>query len=320
MKEVLLVKEDSETNMEYGSYPHERDTREHIENGIVILDKPSGPTSHEVAAWVRNMLEVKKVGHSGTLDPAVTGVLTLTIGNAVKIMPALARAKKEYVCIMRLHKKVEDDKIRKVMLKFTGKIKQMPPVKSAVKRQLRERVIYNIDILEIDGQYVLFRAETEAGVYIRKLCDDIGKQLKINSQMQQLRRTKAGLFEENKTVNLYDLKDAYEFCKEGEEKYLREVILPLEFGVQHLKKIIIKDSAISAICYGAPLHVTGISKISKDIKENEMVAIMSLKGELVALAEAKLGSEAMLKKRSGVAIKTKRVIMKRNVYPKGWGG
>ncbi|MBW6451799.1 MAG: RNA-guided pseudouridylation complex pseudouridine synthase subunit Cbf5 [DPANN group archaeon] len=316
---LWVVKKDEETNEKYGHYPHERPIEEHIKNGIIILDKPSGPTSHQVAAWVKEILGAKKVGHSGTLDPHVTGVLPTTIDNATKIIPVLLNSGKEYVAIMRLHKEVDENQIRTVMNDFVGIITQMPPVKSAVKRELRDRHIYSLNILEIDGQDVLFRTSVEAGTYIRTLCVDIGKKLGVNAHMHELRRTRAGPFKEDKTIILHDLKDAYMFWKEsGEEKYLREIIKPIEFGVQHLKKVIIKDSAVSAIAHGAPLHIVGLVKFNKNISTDEIIAIMSLKGELVALGSAQMTSKDMEFKRKGVVSKTTRIIIKQDTYPKMW--
>lgn len=314
-----LVKKEEETNPKYGCFPHERKIEDHIKNGIVIIDKPSGPTSHEVTSWVKKIVNINKAGHSGTLDPKVTGVLPVTLENATKIINALLKEDKEYIALMKLHSEISEEKIKEKIKSFVGVIIQTPPVISAVKREPRKRRIYELEILEIKGKEVLFRARTEAGVYIRKLCDDFGKKLGTKGQMDDLRRIKAGPFDENDLIKLHDLKDAYEFWREDkEEKYLREVIKPMEFGVQHLAKVLIKDSAVNAICHGAPLHVGGISKLTNDIKEKDLVAIMSLKGELVALGNAEIDSISMLKKRKGVAIKTDRVTIKKDTYPKMW--
>lgn len=319
MMSELIVKEEVETNPAYGSYPHERKIQDNINNGLIILDKPAGPTSHQVTAWVKEILKISKAGHTGTLDPHVTGVLPIMLANAVKIAPAIVGAKKEYVCLMRLHKEVDEGKIYKVAESFIGKIKQIPPRKAAVRRVERKREIYYFEILEIDDKEVLFKVGTEAGTYIRKLCIDFGKALGIGAHMQQLRRTKAGMFTEERAITLHDLKDAYEFWhEEKEEKYLREIIKPMEFALMEIKKIMVKDSAVGAVCYGAPLHLGGIAKFSKGIEENELIAIMSLKGELVALGRAKLNSEALEKKRVGLAAVIQRVIMERDVYPKAW--
>ncbi|VVB59407.1 putative tRNA pseudouridine synthase B [uncultured archaeon] len=318
----ILVKQDSATDEKYGSSPEKRKIEDYVKNGLINLDKPKGPTSHEVAAWVRNIFSqfgVTKAGHSGTLDPNVTGVLPIALQNSVKIIPALIRAPKEYVAIMHLHKPVSEDIIRQTFRKFTGEIEQMPPKLSGVKKQLRKRNIYYLKILEIDGQDVLFRVGCEAGTYIRTLCVDFGKSLGIGAHMQELRRTKAGNFEESDSVNLQAVKDAVEFyLKNNDESELRRVVLPLEYGVRHLEKIFIKDNAVSAVSNGAPLHVGGISKLTDKIKPDEMIAIMSLKGELVAFGSAEMNSEQIMKSERGIAAKINRVVLQAGKYPRTW--
>ncbi len=321
-EELWLTKSPAKTDPKYGCPPSERDIASHINNGLIILDKPKGPTSHQVAAWVRDIFTpsgIKKAGHSGTLDPGVTGVLPILLGNATKIIPALIRGKKEYICIMQLHRVVPENKIHETAKYFTGKISQMPPVKSAVKRVLRTREIYDLEILEIEGNYVLFRAEVEAGTYIRTLCADFGKMLGMEAHMQELRRTKASSFHESKAVTMNDIRDAYEFWKEEKnEKYIRDKILPVEYGVMHIPRIMIKDSAVSAVCHGAMLHIGGKAKHTKDIKKGALIAIMSLKSELVALAESRMDTNEIQNCTSGVAAIVTRVIMKEDTYPRTW--
>ena len=316
MKEKLRVKYKAKPS-NYGTDPYKRPIEEHLSNCLIILDKPSGPTSHEVVAWVKKILSSKKAGHSGTLDPHVTGVLPIAVDNATKIMPALTGQNKEYVCLMYLHQNVETEKLRKVMQDFVGEIEQLPPLKSAVKRQVRKRNIYFIDLLEHKGQYVLFKAEVQAGTYMRVLCRDIGKSLGINAHMQQLRRTRAGPFTEEEAVTLHELKDAYEYWKEsGDDKYLRAATYPVEYGVKHIPKVVVKDSAVYSITNGSPLMVAGISQYSSNIKKGDLVAIMTLKGELVALGKAKMDADEIKEKDYGIAVATDRVIMKKGVYPK----
>src|SRR3989338_6108317 len=162
---------------EYGKAPEERTIPELLKSGIVNIDKLKGPTSHEVADDVQKILHIKKAGHSGTLDPAVTGVQPVALEKASRITFFLLTAPKEYVGIMHLHKDVEEAALREAIKKFTGKIQQLPPVKSAVKRVERTREIYEFEILEIKNRDVLFRVKCQAGTYIRKICSDMGKEL-----------------------------------------------------------------------------------------------------------------------------------------------
>ncbi len=317
IKREVLVKREIETSEKYGRDPNNRPVEELLQFGIINIDKPKGPTSHQVSAYVQQILGVKKSGHSGTLDPKVTGVLPVAIGRATRAVQTLLIAGKEYVCLMHLHKEAPEEKIREVMKSFVGRIEQLPPIKSAVKRQWRKRTIYYIDIHEIEGQDVLFTVGCQAGTYIRKLCHDMGQKLGTGAHMQELRRTKAGPFTEDTLVTLADLKDAYWFYKEeGNERFLRHVIQPVENAVIHLPKVWIMDTTVSAITHGADLAVPGISKIHSGIEKNKTIAIMTLKDELVALGETKMSSEEVMKNNRGIAVKTKKVFMPTGVYPK----
>ena len=152
----VLIRKESETNYKYGCNPNERKTEEIINYGIVNIDKPKGPTSHQVSDYVQKILHINKSGHSGTLDPAVTGVLPIALGRGTRIVQALLTAGKEYIAIMHLHKAVEEKiLLETIQQNFLGKIMQMPPLKSSVKWQLRPRTIYYFEILEIEGNDVL---------------------------------------------------------------------------------------------------------------------------------------------------------------------
>jgi len=316
----LLIKSEGETDPNFGNFPEERSMEDHIKRGIINLDKPSGPTSHEVDSWVKRILGVEKTGHGGTLDPKVTGVLPIGIDYATRVIQMLLGADKEYVCLMRLHEEISEKKIINVFNEFQGKIFQTPPVKSAVKRELRVRNIYYVNILEIEGQDVLFKIGCEGGTYIRKYCHDIGEALGIGAHMAELRRTKAGPFTEDETLTtLQDLTDAYHIWKEeDDESFIRAAILPMERAVEHLPKIYIRDSAVDAICHGADLAAGGVIKVEESIKKGDTVAVMTLKGELVAVGESLKTSAETYKANKGIIIDTKKVFMEPDTYPKMW--
>lgn len=310
-----IVREKSETDERYGKKPSERSVSEHIHKGFVILDKPSGPTSHQVADWVKKIFGLKKAGHSGTLDPKVTGVLPTALGESTKVLQAVFGADKEYVCLMKLHCEVTSSLLKKVLSDYQGEITQMPPVKSAVKRRYRKRRVHRIQLLERQDDYVLFKVLCEAGTYIRKLCHDMGETLEVGAHMRELRRTRAGGFTEEETVILQDLKDAYmDFKETGNEKWVRECVLPMEEIVRDLPKIWVKDSAIDTLCHGAALNLPGVSQYTDDLKKAGMTALMSLKGELVALGMASMDADGM-KADTGEAAKLKRVVMPQGTYP-----
>jgi H/ACA ribonucleoprotein complex subunit 4 len=313
----ILVKRKTETSAKFGCDPNNRPIKEHIKYGIVNIDKPAGPTSHQVSAYVQKILGITKSGHSGTLDPNVTGVLPIAISNATKIVQALLPAGKEYVCVMHLHGDYSEEKIKEVCASFVGKIKQMPPVKSAIKRQLRWRRIYYLEVLEISGRDVLFRVGCQAGTYIRTLCVGIGKKLGSNGHMQELRRTKAAGFKEDSTCNLQTLTDAYWYYKEqNNETFIRKLILPMEVGVIHIPKIWIMDTSVNTICHGATLKVPGVAKLEAEIEKDNLIAIMTMKNELVALARAEMTSNEIVDNDRGIAAKLERVFMEPGTYPK----
>ena len=245
----------------------------------------------------------------------MTGVLPIALGRATRIVQALLIAGKEYVAIMHLHKNVQENTLRETIQEhFIGKIRQMPPLKSSVKRQLRTRTVYYFDILEIDEKDVLFKVGTQAGTYIRKLIHDLGKELGVGAHMAELRRTKAGPFDESTIFTLHELTDAYYFWKEEQDdKFIRKIIQPAEAGAMHLPKVWVFDTTIESICNGVDLKVPGISKLNEKIAKEETVAIMSLKDELVALGTSKMESNGMIGDR-GIAVQTEKVFMKPGAY------
>ena len=222
---------------------------------------------------------------------------------------------------MTFHKNIDEDKIREVFDEFTGKIYQTPPVKSAVKRELRVRNIYYSTIYEINERDVLFRIGCEAGTYVRTHCHDIGEAIGCGAHMAELRRTQVGPFNERNDdlVNLHDLTDAYHFwIEDGDESFIRKAIQPMEVASSHLPKIVIKDSAVEAICHGAKLGAGGIASLSNNIQKGDLVAILTLKGELVAAGTSLFSSKEILSADSGLMVDVNKVFMDTGIYPKGW--
>ncbi|OED29758.1 RNA-guided pseudouridylation complex pseudouridine synthase subunit Cbf5 [Methanosphaera sp. WGK6] len=312
---------EAETDYNYGCSPSERSIEEHINKGIINLDKPSGPTSHEIDIWVRDIMNISKTGHGGTLDPKVTGVLPVALNTATKSLQLLLLSPKEYVCLMRLHKPVPEEDIINILDEFTGKIYQLPPIKSAVKRDLRVRTIYELKLLEIqDNQDVLFRVKCEAGTYIRKYCHDIGEALGCGAHMAELRRTMAGSFKEDETLTtLQDITDAYYFYKQEEdERLLRQLIQPMEHTTKYVKKIYVKDSAVDAICHGADLANSGIVKINSQIHENNVIAVMTLKDELLAVGRSLYSVDEILTSKTKTVVNIQKVFIQPQTYPMMW--
>ena len=321
IKRELHVKNEDKTDPKYGHAPLDRPGDQYIRYGVINLDKPAGPTSHEVAAWTKRILKLDVIGHGGTLDPKVTGVLPITLMDSTKIVQALLYSGKEYMCVMKLHGDTEEVRVRKVLTEFEDEIFQRPPLRSSVKRQIRTRRIYYNEFIGMDGRNVLFRVGCEGGTYIRKLCYDIGEILGVGAHMQELRRTIAGPFsEKNKTfVNLHDV--AYYFGEWEQKKdpaILQKFIEPMESALGLIPKIVVRDSAVDALCHGANLTAPGVLSVESGVAKNSILAILTLKGEAIALAKAELTTEEILNAKHGTAAKLERVLMERGTYPKVW--
>src|SRR3989338_8143963 len=235
IKREILVKKEAKTDEKLGCNPEQRKTEEIINYGVVNINKPQGPTSHQVSDYVQKILNIKKSGHSGTLDPHVHGALPVALGRSTRVVQTLLTSGKEYVGIMHLHKDVDENNLNEAIKKyFTGKIRQTPPLKSSVKRVERIREIYYFEILEKDENDALFIVGCQSGTYIRKLIHDLGQRLRIGAHMLELRRTKAGPFDEKTLCTLQDLTDAFYFYKnEKNDKFLRKIIQPVENAIAH---------------------------------------------------------------------------------------
>ena len=245
--------------------PADRDPDAVLEFGVVNLDKPPGPSAHQVSAWIRDMVGVEKAAHAGTLDPKVTGCLPVLTGSATRLAPAMLEGFKEYVTVLELH----DDPPRNfesVVAAFEGDIYQKPPKKSAVSRRLRSREVYDLDVLDVDGRQALLRVRCESGTYIRKLCHDIGRALGTNAHMGHLRRTGTTPFDDTDLATLHDLADALAWLRdeddteppESPEAALRAVVEPAECALTHLPSITIADSAAREVANGAPVYAPGV--------------------------------------------------------------
>lgn len=314
----FLIRREDDVSSKYGFFPDSRPLSRHLDFGIINLDKPAGPTSHEVADWVKGITGAVRAGHSGTLDPAVTGVLPTALNSATKILSSLLLSGKEYVGTMRLHRDVPLEELRAASAEFVGKIMQKPPVRSAVKRVVRQRSVYSLEILGTDGRTVLFRTSVEAGTYIRKLCHDIGGKIG-GANMTELRRIRAGPFTERTAVTLQDLKDAFAYLSEsGDEGAVRRVVLPVEAVAEMLPKIFIQDGAVEAVCSGATLACVGVTRVDSGLAAAEPCAIMTGKGELAAMAMSLADASTMHEAKRGFAARPTRVVLPSGTYPRMW--
>lgn len=228
-------------------------------DGVIIIDKPIGPTSHKVTEYVMQILQANRTGHSGTLDPKVSGVLPVAINKATRVLGFLLTLPKEYVGVMHLHGDVSLSNIRKaIKKKFLGKIKQTPPRKCAVKRQERIREVHAFTIIEKKDKDVLFRVKVQAGTYIRKLVSDLGGELGVGAHMTELRRTAVGNLKEKQAITLYELA---KIAKDN--KKLAKAMLPMEKVISHVPKALLKKSSLKKIQYGQLIPKQDIIKAEK---------------------------------------------------------
>ena len=319
LQNLITIDQDI-TDDAYGTYYDKRTIEQLLNYGLIILDKPPGPTSHETVAWTKRILKIPKIGHSGTLDPQVSGVLPLGLGEATKALGVLLYGPKEYHALGRIHSLPSKEKLDEVLEMFRGEIFQKPPQRSSVLRQTRTRTIYELELLEQKERLILTRVLCEAGTYIRKLYYDIGEILGPGATMIELRRTRVDQFyESDGLVTLHELANAFAMWEEKkDDTKLKTMIKPVEYALSELKSVVIRDSAVDAMCHGAQLAIPGILEISPNLKKGDIVGIYTQKGEAIALAESIMSEEDIREATKGYAFETNRIIMAPNTYPKKW--
>ena len=319
LEDLITIDQDI-TDPKIGTYYNKRTVEQLLQYGLILIDKPPGPTSHEVVAWTKRILNIPKAGHSGTLDPQVSGVLPLGLGEGTKVLGVLLFGPKEYFGLGRLHSQPSKEELQSLLKEFTGEIFQKPPQRSSVLRQTRTRKIYELELVEQKERLLLLRVLCEAGTYIRKLYYDIGEVLGPGGSMIELRRSRVHQFsEDSRLVTMHELAIAYSDWKDnGNESELMKMILPIEYALSEMKSVVIRDSAVDSLCHGAQLAIPGILQISPNLKKGELVGVYTQKGEIVSLAESLLDESEIKDNDKGYAFQTKRIIMTANTYPKNW--
>ena len=270
------------------------------EHSLVIFRKPRGPKSRHSTRFLINKLGFVKAGHAGTLDPITTGVLPVFLNRGNKISSVLSLSKKSYRANMRLHSSTTKKSLDKSIKKFTGKIMQMVPKISAVKRQLREREIYKLIIEKIDNKNVTLFVECQAGTYVRKLIHDIGQELGVGAHMNKLERVKSGPFSLKDTKSEKVIISAIKSKKEGR---IRKVLIPLEKAVSEMQKVWIDNGALKPWTYGSPIYFSGILQFTEGINEEDKVAVFNQKNELIGIGISKANSKKLLSEAKGIAIR-----------------
>ncbi|MBD3389720.1 RNA-guided pseudouridylation complex pseudouridine synthase subunit Cbf5 [Candidatus Micrarchaeota archaeon] len=276
--------------------------------GVVVLDKPCGPVSHEVTSWVKKMLGGTRAGHAGTLDPDVSGVLPVALGRATKLLKYISGKRKRYVGICKFKKELPDEHIEDIFANFRGEIEQTPPLVSAVKRVPRKRFVYSLELLEIKGKRVLFEANVEAGTYIRTLCEDIGKAAGTEAFMEELRRTAVGRIREESAHTVQELTDAHWLWKENDDdSLLRKCIVPVD-TLLHFRRVYVYENAAESLGKGAQLMAPGLAAAEPLIRKGEKVSIYTADRHVfVGVGVALFEGEEMNEKTRGKVVKSERI-------------
>ncbi|MFC5972644.1 RNA-guided pseudouridylation complex pseudouridine synthase subunit Cbf5 [Halomarina salina] len=276
--------------------PDDRSLDDLLSFGVVNLDKPPGPSSHQVAAWLRDLTGQDRAAHAGTLDPKVTGCLPVLLGDATRAAQVFDRVPKRYVAVLELHKRAPAA-FEEVLAEFEGPILQKPPRKSAVSRRVRTRTVHDLTVLEREDRRALVRIDCESGTYVRKLCHDLGLALGTGANMGALRRAGTGPFDDGTLATLHDVTDALAFAREeGTEADIRDIVQPAERAFVHLPSVTIAPSAAEQVAHGAPVYAPGVvdwepatepdpwSDASEDaIEEGALVACYTPDGAAVCL-------------------------------------
>lgn len=292
---------------------------ERIAHGAFLLvDKPRGPSSHQVTAWARDLLGVDVAGHAGTLDPNVSGLLWVGVGPALKLLPLMLEFPKRYIASAVLHGEVPDRELSHVLEEFTGPIYQTPPVRSAVKRERRIRRIHRLRLVERDGSRLLLDVTCDSGTYVRTLAVDLGEALGVGAHMEELRRVGNGPFEERGAIRLTGLADAVAARREGRPGALAELLHPMEEVWREFPAIVVKDGAASALAHGAGLASGGILSIPRSFAEGAHVVLVNRAGALIATGVAQCDSRAASSTPHGWVVGATRVFVDPQRFPPLW--
>ncbi|PXF21297.1 MAG: RNA-guided pseudouridylation complex pseudouridine synthase subunit Cbf5 [Methanobacteriota archaeon] len=319
MDGCMVLDEVASSSPEHGCAPIDRDIAGRLAAGWLLVDKPAGPTSHQVSAWARDLLGLNKLGHGGTLDPFATGVLALMSGRTMRLTDRVLKIGKTYVAVLRLSADVEDASLAAAVTELKGEILNVPPKQSAVKIRVRTRTLHAVDVHEREGRYVVISISCAAGTYIRTWARDLGLLLGTRVELIELRRTRSGHFSEESTVNMQQLADAVWLWQENDDPTaLERVVRPVEELLVGIPRVFVKDGAAAAVCHGAPLLRPGVVAIDRGLANGDEVRLLTLKGEAVALARMQVDGARLEEMKTGEVAKSTTVLMEVDTYPRGW--
>lgn len=284
---------------------------------FLLLDKPRGPTSHQVTAWARDRLGVPTAGHAGTLDPNVSGLLWIGVGPALKLLPLLLDFPKRYIGAIAWHGNTTPAELQRVIAEFTGPIYQTPPVRSAVLRERRIRTVHRLTLVEHHGVRSLVDVVADSGTYIRTLAVDLGEATGVGAHLAELRRTGVGPFTETSSVPMVTLSDAVAEAQQGRADALLALLHPIDEVTREFPQIVLKPGAASAIVHGAGLASGGIRSVSRSFHKGAHVILVAPEGETLAIGRAERASDE-LRGGTGWVVSLVRVLVDPSRYPTVW--
>lgn len=303
----------------HGIDPENLSIEQRLASGFILLDKPPGPTSHQIASWVRDLLGLERLGHGGTLDPFATGVLPLMAGKSMKLTKGILKTDKTYIAVLKFAQETNIEELNDVIGKLTGRIYNVPPEISAVKVQVRTRKIYSFELIEATTKQAIVKIACEAGTYIRTMARDMGLLLGYNVELKELRRENSGRFSLTDCVTLQEIADAVWLWKECDDSNaLEKIIHPTEKLLLDKPYIIVKDSAASALCHGAPLLRPGLIEVSDKLSSGLEVAAFTSKNEVVGIVKMSKGFTEISNETSGEIGKPVMILMEQERYPPQW--
>jgi len=320
-EENWVLDSSAKTNPSYGCNPKDRPLEELLGCGVIVIDKPPGPTSHQLTAWARNLLGIARIGHGGTLDPFATGLLTLLCGRATKLTGVLLKKPKRYVSVLRFKKGVDLAEISSLLEKMTGEIYNVPPKESAVKVQVRSRIIQSAQLIDYDEASRVFVVafQCDAGTYVRTLAKDFGLLMGTECQLLELHREGSGGFNDTMACTMQQLTDATFLWREHDDgRGLTRILAPVESILDELPRIVVKEGAVAAVSHGAPLARPGVVSAPKNLSAGSSVLIYSLKGEVVALSTLSVATDSLPRMRAGQVATAQTVMMPPGIYPQTW--
>ncbi|RQH00428.1 RNA-guided pseudouridylation complex pseudouridine synthase subunit Cbf5 [Natrarchaeobius oligotrophus] len=296
--------------------PENRSPADLLSFGVVNLDKPPGPSSHQLSGWLRDAVAdtleestaeetIDNAAHAGTLDPKVTGCLPIMLGDATRLAQVFLEGPKEYVAVLECHAPVPSD-AEAIVEEFEGPIYQKPPRKSAVSRRLRVRTIHSLEVLEREPRRLLLRIRCESGTYVRKLCHDVGLALGTGGHMGHLRRTQTSPFDDTDLHTPYEFLDALAFWLEDDDPgRLFDVVDPAERILEQLPRAVIAESAAIEVANGAPVYAPGLLEIDDDVDDGGLLACFTPNGAAVCLGRLVGDPDAD----SGTVVELERVLV-----------